>query len=112
VGRRRDDWDEPLDAPAQQHLGGSAPVAPRDPRDGVAPEVAAWSQGTVGLCAIAFWWHESRRALRYSYGLKRKIMIAALRYLDSFAKIDGRWYFAERKLLLDWSETRPSGPGT
>jgi len=36
----------------------------------------------------------------------RKIMIASLRYLDSFAKIDGRWYFAERKLILDWSETR------
>ena len=39
------------------------------------------------------------------------IMIASLRYLDTFAKIDGRWYFAERKLLLDWSETRPSTPG-
>jgi SnoaL-like domain len=36
----------------------------------------------------------------------RKIMIASLRYLDTFAKIDGRWYFAERKLILDWSETR------
>ena len=36
----------------------------------------------------------------------RKIMIASLRYLDDFAKIDGRWYFAERKLILDWSETR------
>ena len=36
----------------------------------------------------------------------RKIMIASLRYLDVFAKIDGRWYFTERKLILDWSETR------
>jgi SnoaL-like domain len=36
----------------------------------------------------------------------RKIMIASLRYLDSFTKIDARWYFAERKLILDWSETR------
>jgi len=36
----------------------------------------------------------------------RKIMIASLRYLDDFAKIEGRWYFAERKLILDWSETR------
>jgi hypothetical protein len=42
----------------------------------------------------------------------RKIMIASLRYLDAFAKIDGGWYFAERKLRLDWSETRPSTPGT
>jgi hypothetical protein len=36
----------------------------------------------------------------------RKIMVASLRYLDAFAKIDGRWYFAARKLILDWSETR------
>ena len=43
---------------------------------------------------------------------ERKIMIASLRYLDTFAKIDGRWFFAERNLLLDWSETRPSTPGT
>ena len=35
-----------------------------------------------------------------------KIMVASLRYLDTFAKIDGSWYFAERKLILDWSETR------
>jgi hypothetical protein len=42
----------------------------------------------------------------------RKIMVASLRYLDTFAKIDGSWYFAERKLLLDWSETRTSTPGT
>jgi hypothetical protein len=32
---------------------------------------------------------------------------AWLRYLDIFAKIDGGWYVAERKLILDWSETRP-----
>ena len=48
----------------------------------------------------------------YTENGERKIMIASLRYLDSFAKIDGRWYFAERKLTLDWSETRPSSPGT
>ena len=36
----------------------------------------------------------------------RKIMIASLRYLDSFTKIGGRWYFAERQLIVDWSETR------
>jgi hypothetical protein len=36
----------------------------------------------------------------------RKIMIASLRYLDNFTKVDGRWYFAERNLILDWSETR------
>ena len=31
----------------------------------------------------------------------RKIMIASLRYLDTFAKIHGRWYFAARDLILD-----------
>ena len=36
----------------------------------------------------------------------RKMMVAWLRYLDLFAKIDGSWYFAERKLILDWSEVR------
>jgi SnoaL-like domain len=39
----------------------------------------------------------------------RKIMIASLRYLDTFTKIDQTWYFAERNLILDWSETRPLG---
>src|SRR5258707_7426205 len=34
----------------------------------------------------------------YSEDGNRKIMVAALRYLDTFAKIDGNWYFAERKL--------------
>ena len=41
---------------------------------------------------------------------ERTIMIASLRYLDSFVKIDGAWLFAERNLILDWSETRPSTP--
>jgi SnoaL-like domain len=42
----------------------------------------------------------------------RKIMVAWLRYLDVFAKIDGGWYFAERRLILDWSETRTLGAPT
>src|SRR5690242_13968536 len=42
----------------------------------------------------------------------RKIMVAWLRYLDVFARIDGGWYFAERRLILDWSETRPLGAAT
>ena len=39
----------------------------------------------------------------------RKIMIASLRYLDVFVKVEGRWYFAERELILEWSETRSLG---
>jgi hypothetical protein len=48
----------------------------------------------------------------YTEDGSRKIMIASLRYLDTFTKIDGRWYFAERKLILDWSETRPMTAAT
>jgi ketosteroid isomerase-like protein len=39
---------------------------------------------------------------------ERKLMIAWLRYSDTFAKVDGAWLFAERNLYLDWAETRPS----
>jgi len=39
-------------------------------------------------------------------GEKRQFMIAALRYLDTFVKIDGAWFFAERLLYVDWLEER------
>jgi hypothetical protein len=37
---------------------------------------------------------------------ERTVMIASLRYLDTFAKLDGGWFFAERNLIVDWTETR------
>ena len=39
-------------------------------------------------------------------GIKRRLMVASLRYADTFAKIDGAWFFAERKLYVDWVEER------
>jgi ketosteroid isomerase-like protein len=39
-------------------------------------------------------------------GGKRRLMIAALRYDDTFVKKDGGWLFAERKLYVDWLEER------
>ena len=39
-------------------------------------------------------------------GDKRRLMIAALRYADTFAKQDGAWLFAERCLCVDWLENR------
>ena len=39
-------------------------------------------------------------------GGKRRLMIAALRYMDTFVKMDGAWLFAERKLYVDWLEQR------
>ena len=40
-------------------------------------------------------------------GDKRKLMVAALRYSDTFVKLDGSWLFAERLLYVDWIEERP-----
>jgi SnoaL-like domain len=39
-------------------------------------------------------------------GEKRRLMVAYLRYLDTFARIDGTWLFAERLLYVDWREER------
>jgi hypothetical protein len=39
-------------------------------------------------------------------GGNRRLMIASLRYLDTFVKIDGVWLFAERLLYVDWLEER------
>jgi SnoaL-like domain len=42
-------------------------------------------------------------------GDKRRLMVASLRYLDTFAKIDGVWLFSERLLYVDWVDERPLG---
>ena len=42
----------------------------------------------------------------------RKMMVAWLRYLDVYVKLEDAWYFAERELILKWSETRPLGVPT
>jgi ketosteroid isomerase-like protein len=39
-------------------------------------------------------------------GAKRGLMIATLRYNDSFVKTNGEWLFAERLLYVDWIEER------
>jgi hypothetical protein len=39
-------------------------------------------------------------------GEKRRLMIAALRYYDTFVKVDDDWLFAERQLYVDWIEER------
>ncbi|WP_327139799.1 nuclear transport factor 2 family protein [Nocardia sp. NBC_01327] len=40
----------------------------------------------------------------------RSLMIASIRYIDQFVKNDGEWLFAERRLMVDWTETRTSTP--
>ena len=44
-------------------------------------------------------------------GSARSLMIAAIRYLDTFTKQAGRWLFSERRLMVDWTETRTLTPG-
>ena len=40
-------------------------------------------------------------------GDRRHLMVASLRYLDTFVKIDGAWLFAERQLYVEWVDERP-----
>jgi hypothetical protein len=37
-------------------------------------------------------------------------MVASIRYLDTFVKQNGAWLFAERRLMVNWTDTRPSVP--
>jgi len=39
-------------------------------------------------------------------GGKRRLMLASLRYLDTFVKLGGAWFFSERFLYVDWLEER------
>jgi hypothetical protein len=36
----------------------------------------------------------------------RRLMLASLRYYDTFVKIDGAWLFSERLLYVDWVDER------
>ena len=64
-------------------------------------------------------WLDGDRATGESYCIahhvftdegQRKLMLAHLRYGDTFVKVDGAWLFAERNLYVDWIETRRSDP--
>jgi hypothetical protein len=40
-------------------------------------------------------------------GSTRRLMVASLRYNDTFVKTDGAWLFSERLLYVDWVDERP-----
>ncbi len=42
---------------------------------------------------------------------QRTLMVASIRYLDEFVKQGGQWFFAERRLMVNWIDTRPSTAG-
>jgi uncharacterized protein (TIGR02246 family) len=44
----------------------------------------------------------------WSSGGQRTLMIMSIRYLDAFIRQDGKWLFAERQLITDWTDRRLS----
>jgi hypothetical protein len=39
---------------------------------------------------------------------QRTLLVISIRYLDAFVRHHGQWLFAERQLITDWSDKRPS----
>jgi hypothetical protein len=100
---------------------GSEPTQELDGRDALTPVFDDLNryqatmhfngQSTIGL--------NGRRAIGESYCIahhlftdndERTLMVAWLRYHDTFVKVNDAWLFAERNLYVDWTGTRPSHP--
>jgi hypothetical protein len=58
--------------------------------------------GETYCLAHQFWMEKGQRVL----------MVIGIRYYDKFVKVEGKWLFAERKLIYDWRDKRPSVSGT
>jgi ketosteroid isomerase-like protein len=100
---------------------GSEPTQVIDGREGLTPVFDDLNryQATMhfnGQSTVAL---DGHRATGESYCIahhlftddgERKLMVAWLRYGDTFLKVDDAWLFAERNLYVDWTETRPSHP--
>jgi hypothetical protein len=99
---------------------GSEPTQVLDGREALAPVFEALNdyQATMHFNGQSTITLDGDRATGESYCIahhlftdgERKVMVAHLRYDDTFVKDDGAWLFAERKLYVDWTETRPSLP--
>ena len=98
---------------------GSAPTQVLDGRDALTPVFDDLNryEATMHFNGQSTITLEDDRATGESYciahhlfteGGERKLMVAWIRYGDTFVKIDGAWLFAERNLYVDWTETRPS----
>lgn len=40
----------------------------------------------------------------------RSLIVMSIRYEDTYTKRNGDWLFADRKLIITWTDTRPSQP--
>lgn len=43
---------------------------------------------------------------------QRTLLVISIRYLDKFVRQDGSWRFADRQLITDWTDKRPSSPAS
>lgn len=41
---------------------------------------------------------------------KRMLLVMGIRYYDTIVRKDGHWLFAERKLIIDWTDRRSTTP--
>ena len=100
---------------------GSEPTQVLDGRDALTPVFAALRdyQATMHFNGQSTIELDAYRATGESYciahhlftkGGERQLMVAFLRYHDTFVKRGGGWLFAERELYVDWTETRASRP--
>ena len=98
---------------------GSEPTQVLDGREALTPVFADLGryQATMHLNGQSTIEIDGDRATGESYCIahhlftengERRLMVAWLRYGDTFVKVDGAWRFAERNLYVDWTETRPS----
>jgi ketosteroid isomerase-like protein len=100
---------------------GSEPTQVLDGREALTPVFAALNayQATMHFNGQSTLELDGDRATGESYCVahhlftedgERRLMVAFLRYHDTFVKRDGVWRFAERLLYVDWTETRASRP--
>jgi hypothetical protein len=100
---------------------GTEPTQVLDGREALAPVFDDLNryQATQHFNGQSTVWLDGDRATGESYCIahhllaqdgERTLMIAHLRYADTFVKLEGAWWFAERNLYVDWIETKPSRP--
>lgn len=100
---------------------GSEPTQVLDGREALTPVFDDLNryEATMHFNGQSTIWLDGERATGESYCIahhlftqdgKRMLMIAWLRYGDTFVKLDRTWLFAERNLYVAWTETRPSPP--
>ena len=105
---------DPASAEPTQELHGRESLAPVfDDLNRYAATMHFNGQSTVAL--------DGDRAAGESYCLahhlsvaedgQRTLMVASIRYLDEFRKLGGQWFFAERRLMVNWIDTRPTTAG-